>query len=48
MGVALKGRSEVVQMLVDAGAKLDQRDHGSRDTDKVGSTLAGHTWQPLD
>jgi ankyrin repeat protein len=48
MGAALKGRSEVVQMLVDAGAKLDQRDHGSRDTDKVGSTLAGHTWQALD
>ena len=48
MGAALKGRSDVVQMLVDAGAKLDQRDHGSRDTDKVGSTLAGHTWQALD
>ncbi len=48
MGAALKGRSEVVQMLVDAGAKLDQRDHGSRDTDKVGSVLAGHTWQALD
>jgi ankyrin repeat protein len=48
MGAALKGRTEVVQMLVNAGAKLDQRDHGSRDTDKVGSVLAGHTWQALD
>ena len=28
--------------------KLDQRDRGSRDTDKVGSVLAGHTWQALD
>jgi ankyrin repeat protein len=48
MGAALKGRSEVVRMLVDAGARLDQRDLGSRDTDKVGSLLAGHTWQALD
>jgi len=48
MGAALKGRTEVIQMLVDAGAKVDQRDHGSRDTDKVGSLLAGHTWQALD
>ncbi len=48
MGAALKGRTEVVQLLVDRGAKLDQRDLGSRDTDKVGSLLAGHTWQALD
>jgi ankyrin repeat protein len=48
MGAALKGRNEVVQMLVDRGAKLDQRDKGSRDTDKAGSLLAGHTWQALD
>jgi ankyrin repeat protein len=48
MGAALKGRSEVIQMLVDKGAKIDQRDNGSRDTDKVGSLLAGHTWQALD
>ena len=33
MGAALKGRNEVVQLLVDRGAKLDTRDHGSRDTD---------------
>ena len=48
MGAALKGRNEVVQILVDHGAKLDQRDYGSRDTDKIGSQLAGHTWQALD
>jgi uncharacterized protein len=48
MGAALKGRSEVIQMLVDKGARIEQRDNGSRDTDKVGSLLAGHTWQALD
>ncbi len=48
MGAALKGRSDVVQLLVDHGARLDQRDNGSRDTDKIGSLLAGHTWQALD
>jgi ankyrin repeat protein len=48
MGAALKGRSDVVQMLVDHGAKLDTRDHGSRDTDTSVSKNAGHTWQALD
>ena len=48
MGAALKGRNEIVQLLVGRGAKLDQRDRGSRDTDKVGSLLAGHTWLALD
>ena len=48
MGAALKGRNDVVQLLVDRGAKLDTRDNGSRDTDKVGSKIAGHTWQALD
>ncbi len=48
MGAALKGRSEVVQLLVDRGAKLDQRDGGSRDTDNSVSALAGHTWQAVD
>ena len=32
MGAALKGRPEVIQLLVDRGAKLDTRDRGSRDT----------------
>lgn len=48
MGAAMKGRSEVVQILVDHGAKLDQRDKGSRDTDTVVSVNAGHTWQAVD
>jgi ankyrin repeat protein len=48
MGAALKGRNDVVQLLVDRGAKLDQRDKGSRDTHFAASLLAGHTWQALD
>jgi len=48
MGAAMKGRNEVVQMLVDRGARLDQRDKGSRDTDTVVSVNAGHTWQAVD
>jgi uncharacterized protein len=48
MGAALKGRSEVVQYLVDHGAKLDTRDNGNRDSDDPGSVLAGHTWEALD
>jgi ankyrin repeat protein len=48
MGGALKGRNDVVQFLVDHGAKLDQRDGGSRDTNTASSKLAGHTWDALD
>jgi uncharacterized protein len=48
MGAALKGRNEVVQMLVDRGAKLDARDGGSRDTDNSVSAIAGHRWQAID
>jgi ankyrin repeat protein len=48
MGAALKGRNAAVQLLVDRGARLDINDRGSRDTDKVGSLAAGHTWQALD
>jgi uncharacterized protein len=48
MGAALKGRNDVVQFLVDHGAKLDQRDGGSRDTNTASSKLAGHTWDALD
>jgi len=48
MGAALKGRNDVVQTLVDHGARLDTRDRGSRDTDTSVSTNAGHTWQALD
>ena len=48
MGAALKGRNEVVQLLVDHGAKLDTRDNGSRDTETLVSKIAGHTWEALD
>jgi len=48
MGAALKGRTEVIQLLVDHGARLDTRDKGSRDTDTVVSVNAGHTWQAVD
>ena len=45
MGAAHKGRPEVVQMLVDAGARLDTYDIGSRDSLH---SLAGKRWQALD
>ncbi|MCU1336750.1 MAG: hypothetical protein JWO19_2331 [Bryobacterales bacterium] len=45
-GAAHKGRSAVVQVLVDHGAKLDVRDYGN--TDNRGGKLAVHTWQPVD
>jgi ankyrin repeat protein len=48
MGAAMKGRNDVVQMLVDRGARLETRDKGNRDTDKVSSAAAGHTWQAID
>jgi ankyrin repeat protein len=48
MGAALKGRNAAVRLLVDRGARLDVYDRGSRDTDKIGSAAAGHTWQALD
>jgi ankyrin len=48
MVAAAKGRTEVIQILVDRGAKLDTRDKGSRDTETLVSVIAGHTWQALD
>jgi ankyrin repeat protein len=45
-GAAHKGRPDVVQLLVDHGAKLDVRDYGN--TDNRGGKLAVHTWQPVD
>jgi ankyrin repeat protein len=48
MGAAIKGRNDVIQLLVEHGAKLETRDHGSRDSDDVGSKIAGHTFQALD
>ena len=48
MGAAHKGRNDVIQLLVDRGAKLDARDFGSRDTGNAASPIAGHKFQVLD
>ena len=45
-GAAHKGRSEVIQLLVDHGAKLDAQDGGSRDS--VNGAMLGKKWIPLD
>jgi ankyrin repeat protein len=45
-GAAHKGRVKVIQMLADAGAKLDAHDKGSRDT--ISGAMVGHTWIPID
>jgi len=46
-GAGHKGRTAVIQLLVDAGAKLDTRDYGMTGND-AGGRLAVHTWQPVD
>ena len=45
-GAAHKGRTDIIQALVDHGAKLDVRDYGN--TDNRGGKLAVHTWQAVD
>jgi ankyrin repeat protein len=46
-GAAHKGATEVVKVLVAAGAKMDVRDFGN--TDNRGSPeLSTHTWLPID
>ena len=46
-GAAHKGSTEVVRILVAAGARMDIRDFGN--TDNRGSPeLAAHTWLPID
>ena len=45
-GAAHKGRPEVIQALVDHGAKMDMHDGGSRDT--VNGALINETFIPLD
>jgi hypothetical protein len=45
-GAAHKGRTHVIQMLADAGAKLNVKDYGN--TDNRGGKLAIHTWEPVD
>lgn len=46
-GAAHKGRSKVVQMLADKGAKLNIRDYGNTDA-RGSTTMAVHTWEPID
>jgi uncharacterized protein len=46
-GAAHKGRTDVIQVLVDHGARMDIRDYGN--TDNRGSVqLATHTWLAVD
>jgi cytohesin len=45
-GAAHKGRADVIQVLYDAGAKLDVRDYGN--TDNRGGALAAHTFLAVD
>jgi len=45
-GAAHKGSTDVIQLLVDRGAKLDAQDGGSRDS--VNGALLGKKWVPLD
>jgi ankyrin repeat protein len=46
-GAGHKGRTAVIQMLVDHGANLETRDYGMTGND-AGGRLAVHTWQPVD
>ena len=48
MGAALKGRPDVIRLLVERGAKLETRDRGSRDTHIPGAPVAGVTFQAID
>ena len=45
-GAAHKGRTDVIQLLVDHGANMEAHDFGSRDT--VNGAMKGLTWIPLD
>ena len=45
-GAAHKGRTDVIQLLVDHGANLEAHDFGSRDT--FAGAMKGMTWIPLD
>ena len=44
-GAAHKGRNEIVEALVNAGADMEMHDMGSRDT--VNGAMLGLTWVPL-
>lgn len=45
-GAAHKGRTEVIRLLADHGARLDAHDFGSRDS--INGGMLGATWIPLD
>jgi uncharacterized protein len=45
-GAAHKGRTAVIQMLVDHGANMEAHDFGSRDS--INGGMLGQTWIPLD
>jgi hypothetical protein len=46
-GAAHKGRMSAIQILADAGARLDIRDHGNTGQFAGGRTTE-HEWQPVD
>jgi ankyrin repeat protein len=46
-GAAHKGRTSAIQILVDAGARLDIRDHGNSGH-WVGGRTVEHEWEPVD
>jgi ankyrin repeat protein len=46
-GAGHKGATQVIQVLVDAGARLDQRDYGQSGND-AGGRLAFHRYLPVD
>ena len=46
-GAGHKGATRVIQVLVDAGARLDQRDYGQSGND-AGGRLAYHKYLPVD
>jgi ankyrin repeat protein len=46
-GAAHKGATEVVKLLVAAGARMDIRDFGN-DDNRGSAELAAHTWLPID
>src|SRR5688572_7577126 len=47
-GAALKRRTDLIQLRVEKGAKLDLPERGSRETHIPGATIAGDTWGALD
>jgi ankyrin repeat protein len=48
MAAAAKGRREIVKLLVERSARLETRDHGSRDTRNADITGGKGGWQALD